>query len=207
MSHETLGKASLPIMLFDERKLTPSFGYVFDSRWLDLHDSLLSILWKFIKMNSVPGHMILMQLAKAEIDPYVGIAVCKSEIDIKRLHRDLGLPLKVILESITPSLLGNAICPYFRFCRHCLNRGYHGTAYQFQSVIRCPIHREILESQCRKCGMSTPYHLNALLLNSPFRCAYCSKFYGASAPNFVNKLTLQRVARRAIARTRILRCS
>jgi hypothetical protein len=26
---------SLPIMLFDERKLTPSFGYVFDPKWLD----------------------------------------------------------------------------------------------------------------------------------------------------------------------------
>ena len=25
---------SLPIMLFDERTLTPSFGYVFDPKWL-----------------------------------------------------------------------------------------------------------------------------------------------------------------------------
>jgi hypothetical protein len=206
MLHEMMGMAPLPIMLCDQRKLTPSFGYVFDPRWLDLHDSLLSILWKFIKMNSVSGHLIVMQLAKTDVDPYEGIAVCKFEIDMQRLHVDLGLSLKVIRESITPNLLGNATCPNFRFCRRCLNRGYHGTAYQFESVIRCPLHGDILETRCRSCGMSTAYHLNVSILNSPFRCKYCSNLYGTNTPNFIHKSTFKRISRRAITRTRILRC-
>lgn len=35
--------ATLSIMLFDERKLTPSFGYVFDRKWLDPYESIVSI--------------------------------------------------------------------------------------------------------------------------------------------------------------------
>ncbi len=62
-------------MLFDQQKLAPSFGYIFDLSWLDIHDSLLSILWKFIKMNGVPGPVVLRLLAKTDIDPYDGMLV------------------------------------------------------------------------------------------------------------------------------------
>jgi len=196
----------LPIMLFDQQKLAPSFGYVFDLSWLDVHDSLLSILWKFIKMNGVPGHVVLRLLAKTDIDPYDGIAVCQSEMNLKRLQQDFGLSAKVIRDSFTPALLGNAISPHFRFCRRCLSRGYHGTPYQFQSVMRCPIHADLLETQCRFCGKSSPYHLNAMLLNSPFRCGYCSKRFGTCAPDFAHRLPLKKSARRAITRARILHC-
>lgn len=206
MLHEMMGRAPLPIMLFDQRKLTPSFGYVFDPGWLDIHDSLLSILWKFIRMNRISGHMITMQLAKTDIDPYVGVAVSESEIDIRRLHKDLGLPLRLIRNSITPNLLGNATSPYFRYCRLCLNRGYHGTAYQFQSLTRCPIHGTIFETRCRSCGQAKAYHFDACLLDSPYRCGYCSNLYGTYMPNFAHKSTLKRISRTAITRARILRC-
>jgi hypothetical protein len=157
-------------------------------------------------MNDVTGHMVLLQVAKIGIDPYIGVAVSKSEFDSERLRRDLGLPLKVIRESVTPDLMKNAVCPYFRFCKLCLNRGYHGTAYQFQSVIRCPIHGDLLETQCRTCGKSTAYHLNAFLLNFPFRCGHCLKFYSTTGPRFIHKTTLKKLSRTAITRARILHC-
>jgi hypothetical protein len=45
-----------------------------------------------------------------------------------------------------------------------------------------------------------------MLLNSPFRCGYCSKRYGTFAPDFAHRLPLKKSARRAITRARILHC-
>ena len=59
---------SLPIMLFDERALRPSFGYVFDPKWLDPFESIVSILWKLARMNRLSGQAITTQLAKSDID-------------------------------------------------------------------------------------------------------------------------------------------
>lgn len=52
MRHEILdtGRAApLPILVFDERRLTPSFGYVFHRKWVDPEESIVSILWKFVR--------------------------------------------------------------------------------------------------------------------------------------------------------------
>lgn len=35
----------LPILTFDERKLSPSFGYFFDARWLAPYESIVGVLW------------------------------------------------------------------------------------------------------------------------------------------------------------------
>jgi hypothetical protein len=70
--------AGLPIMVFDDRTLTPSLGYVFDRRWLDPFESIVSIAWKFARMNRLSGQMITMQLAKSAIDPYEGVAPCRG---------------------------------------------------------------------------------------------------------------------------------
>ena len=42
-----LPSAPLPILTFDKAALRPSLGYVFDARWLDPYESLVSMLWKF----------------------------------------------------------------------------------------------------------------------------------------------------------------
>ena len=65
---------SLPIMLFDERTLTPSFGYLFDPKWLNPFESIVSILWKLARMDRLSCQAITTQLAKTDIDPYEGVA-------------------------------------------------------------------------------------------------------------------------------------
>jgi hypothetical protein len=80
---------SLPIMLFDERKLTPSFGYVFDPKWLDPFESIVSILWKLARMNRLSGQTIVTQLASTSVEPYEGAAAQRSEID-RGLKSHLG---------------------------------------------------------------------------------------------------------------------
>ncbi len=64
----------LPILTFDEARLSPSHGYIFDSRWLRPHETILGIAWKFARMNALPGHIVAKQLlALRTINPYEGI--------------------------------------------------------------------------------------------------------------------------------------
>lgn len=151
---------SLPIMLFDERALMPSFGYVFDPKWLDPFESIVSILWKLARMNRLSGQAITMQLAKSDIDPYEGVAARRSEIDLCRLHLTLGLPLKLMRDSVLPDGLQAAGGPHFRYCRKCLCRGYHSVVHQVGANKCCPVHGNMLEIACHTCGVKAAYRLN-----------------------------------------------
>lgn len=102
---------TLPIMLFDDRKLKPSFGYVFDSNWLEPHESIVSILWKYARKNRLPGHLIIVQLTKKPIDPYEGIAACERQVDIREARHALGLRLKMRRESMFSEALQRSGCP------------------------------------------------------------------------------------------------
>lgn len=195
--------ASLPIMLFDERKLTPSFGYVFDSKWLDPYESIVSILWKLARMNRLSGHMIAERLAKTQVDPYEGVAARRSEVDMRRLHHALKVPLNIVRAALLPDALQRSSSPYFRYCRKCLNRGYHGVAHQLESMGRCPIHGGLLEVGCRSCGSLTPYRLNAYLLDAPYRCGNCRSLYSSCVPTLLNKPPLSKKARIVITRLRL----
>jgi hypothetical protein len=199
---------SLPIMLFDERKLTPSFGYVFDAKWLDPHESIVSILWKLARMNRLSGHLITAQLSRSSIDPYEGVAASRSEVDMRRLRQALRLPLNIVRASLLPDALQRIGSPYFRYCRKCLYRGYHGVVHQLETVKRCPVHGcDLLEEACRYCDSRTPYRLNAYLLDGPYRCGNCRSLYSSRVPSLLNKPALSKKARTAITRLRLNHCS
>lgn len=194
---------ALPIMLYDERTLTPSFGYVFDPKWLDPYESIVSILWKLVLMNRLSGHMVISQLAKdRNIDPYVGIAPSQSAVDIRHLHHALGLRLKILRSSLARDSSMSDRSTYFRYCRKCLWRGYHGVVHQSEMVKACPVHGCKLEDQCGNCGARTPYWLNACLLDTPYRCGSCRKLYASCSPSIANRRPLGRKACVAITRLR-----
>lgn len=194
---------ALPIMLFDERKLTPSFGYVFDRKWLDPYESIVSILRKLARMNRLSGQMLTTQLAKTNIDPYEGVTARRSDVDLYRLHLALGLPLKLVRDSVLPDALQAAGGPYFRHCRKCLCRGYHSVVHQIGFNKCCPVHGDQLEDACRTCGAKAPYRLNVALLDAPYRCGNCGHLYGASPPSSLpNKRSFNKKARIAITRLR-----
>jgi hypothetical protein len=193
---------TLPIMLFDERKLTPSFGYIFDPKWLDPHESIVSILWKLARMNALSGHMITTQLAKTSIDPYEGVEACRSQVDMRRLDHTLGLQLKIVRASLIPDALQTISSPWLRYCKKCLCRGYHGVVHQMETVGRCPVHGSVLEVACGHCGSRTPYRLNAYLLDAPYRCGNCRSLYSSCMPSISTKRPLSKKARTAITRMR-----
>jgi len=95
---------------------------VFDPKWLDPFEAIVSILWKLARKNRLSGQAITTQLAKSDIDPYEGVAARRSEVDLCRLHLALGLPLKLVRDSVLPDTLQAAGGHHFRYCRKCLCR-------------------------------------------------------------------------------------
>ena len=190
-------------MTFDERKLTPSFGYVFQSKWLDPQESIVSMLWKFALMNALSGHVIVRQLATAGIDPYEGVEARRAEVDMRRLRGALGLRLNLVRSALIPDSLRKITSPHFRFCAKCLCRGYHCVVHQLDTVHQCPIHGAWLQAACPRCGQPAPYRLNARLLDAPFRCAGCRSFYGLGPPKFLKRRQLVQKERAAVTRLKL----
>lgn len=85
-----------PILTFEENKLSPSLGYLFKRHWLNPFESVVCILWKFARMNRLPGHMVVAHVARRQIDPYEGCAATAAELDIRLTAASLGLAQKTI---------------------------------------------------------------------------------------------------------------
>jgi hypothetical protein len=179
--------ASLPILTFEEAQLSPSFGYVFDRKWLDPHESIVSILWKFARMNALAGHLVAAHCANKIIDPYEGVEITRKAIDIRTLCHTLGLPRKIVRGAITPRFRTGRSSVYLRYCSRCLTSGYHSVVHQIEMVQQCPRHGDYLEVACRSCEEPTPYRLNARLLDAPYRCANCRSLLATSHPSFVRR--------------------
>jgi hypothetical protein len=112
--------------------VAPALGYLFNSKWLDPYESLISILWKFEKANALPG-IVVARLIRPDIDPYDGFAPQLGEVDVGRLHDVLGLPTKALRAALlerTERRRRNS--DVFRHCRHCIARGYHSVLHQIE---------------------------------------------------------------------------
>ena len=162
---------SLPILIYDERRLTPALGYVFPANWVRPHESLLCMLWKFALQNAIPGHDLASQIARFKIDPYEGIAARKENVDTQQLAKLLGISRRNVSAGLLHSL---HTAPHLRFCERCLTVAYHCIVHQVTWITHCPIHPSYaLQSSCPRCGEQVPYHFNARVFDAPFRCANC----------------------------------
>ncbi len=172
----------LPILAFDEQAIRPQLGYWFDHRWIDPYESLVSIMWKFARANSIPGYLLARKVCGSGIDPYEGILPLRETVQWRWLHREYRVPRGVLRESMVAASRQPALCAELRYCRRCLNRGYHATIFQLVSQTRCPIHDERLQAACRHCGCTIAYRLNALLLDSPYVCSVCRSRLSGTIP-------------------------
>ena len=196
-----MSAATFPILTFDEARLSPSLGYVFDPQWLDPYESVVSMLWKHAWMNRLAGHVVVGHIAKRPVDPYEGIAATPAELDIRHIARALGVPLKTVRTALQRPGWRRGWCPHLRFCPRCMSRGYHSVVHQFGCEPQCPIHGCWLDTECRGCGATSAYRIDARLLGAPFRCAQCRLPYARTSTNFARRPPLPKRARTAITRT------
>lgn len=164
---------SLPILTFDEHVLSPRFGYVFHPRWLDPYESIVGMLWKFVRVNRLAGHMVVMQLSRQPIDPYAGIEPC--DVDVRGVARLLRVTQRSVRSGVARPGVAGTQC--LRFCPRCVALGYHGAAHQIERFGRCPAHDCPIETVCRQCGRTSGFRLDAQLLDAPFRCRHCRRYY------------------------------
>ena len=63
---------TLPIMVFAPNLLRPQLGYIFDVDWVEPYESLVGILWKYVKMNSFATPWLVEQIINSAlpVDPY-----------------------------------------------------------------------------------------------------------------------------------------
>ena len=196
---------SLPILLYDERQLTPALGYVFESAWVTPEESILSILWKFAYMNSISGQALVSQASIQVIDPYEGCEFTHETVDVSRVAQTLQLPYHIIETGLGSAAQKYSQSAHFRWCMLCLRRGYHSAIHQFECVRRCPAHQVFLETACRYCHEPTAYRLQAKMLDSPFRCCQCGVRYCISAQPFYRPSQFAAIPFQKFRRARTLR--
>ena len=168
---------SLPILTFDGADVAASFGYVFDASWVAPFESIVSMLWKFGRMNGLAGSRVVGQLSATPLDPYEGVPASAAGVDVRRVARLLGLTQKAVRSGLGSRTGRRAMNLRLRHCARCMRGGYHSVVHQFLDAMQCPIHGDWLEEGCRGCGHASDYWLDAQLLDAPFRCARCRRPY------------------------------
>jgi hypothetical protein len=171
---------SLPILTLDERVLSPRFGYVFHAAWLEPFESILGMLWKFVRVNGLSGAAVVAQLGRAPVDAYSGLEASPTEVHTRVVARLLRITHSQVLAGFirTDGEEGRA----FRYCPRCLSMGYHGVAHQMERHRSCPAHHCALEQRCRSCGCGSVYRLDARLLDGPYRCRHCRRYFASPVP-------------------------
>ncbi|MBC8641243.1 TniQ family protein [Caballeronia sp. EK] len=167
-----LHELKFPILTIDESSLSPALGYLFQKRWVYPHESLVSILWKFERANALSGAMVARFMGP-DIDPYEGVAPYRDLIDLHHLCEHLRLPADIVRMAVIDRMGKQRYSDVFRFCRRCLSHGYHSVLHQLESITRCPGHRTVLESVCRRCSHQAAYRICAQSLEARYRCANC----------------------------------
>jgi hypothetical protein len=156
--------------------VTSQLGYVFQRRWLQPYESIVGLLWKFARLNRLPGHAVAAHLCARTIDPYEGIE--PFDIDVRLVAQMLDIAHKSVSAGIGKTF--DSTSPHLRYCPRCLNQGYHAHAHQLLRIRLCPIHEKPLLTLCRHCGRTSAYRLDAQLLDAPFRCRHCRGYHTRS---------------------------
>src|SRR3982751_1751665 len=88
---------SLPILTLDERVLSPRFGYVFQAHWLQPYESIVGMLWKFVRANRLSGAAVVAQIGFGGTDPYEGLEPTSKQVDCRVVARLLHVKRSSVL--------------------------------------------------------------------------------------------------------------
>jgi hypothetical protein len=65
-----------------------------------------------------------------------------------------------------------------RYCRECLDDGFHAAVYQLRDVEACPVHQCGMYEFCPHCRGLLPYVLGPALFAEAFCCGHCGGYLG-----------------------------
>ena len=125
---------ALPIMLYDEQRLTPAWGYVFNCAWVNLDESIVSILWKFARLNAIAGPVVVSLAARKTIDPCEGVAFTPEHIYIERLANTFHLSTRLLGIALASKVDPMRMSSQLRWCPACMREGYHSVVHQFECI-------------------------------------------------------------------------
>lgn len=160
--------------MLNDGVLDARFGYVFHRQWIQPYESVVSMLWKLGRANLMSGHAMFAQVSADGDDPYRGIAI--GDLRVPAMARLLQVGHGPVRDGMMLPF-GESVS--IRYCQRCISLGYHSVVHQRLRYDRCPIHSLPLLQGCRSCGRSSLYHLDAQLLDAPFRCRHCRARYSA----------------------------
>ena len=139
----------LPILTLDEHVLSPRFGYVFQARWVEPYESVLGMLWKFVRANRLSGAAVVAQIGTAPTDPYEGLEPVATQVDCRVVARLLQIRLSSVVAGLLRPHQDRRTA--FKYCARCLAWGYHGIIHQAEGRRVCPVHRCAMHERCRHC--------------------------------------------------------
>jgi hypothetical protein len=186
------------ILPFDQARLNPSPGYIFNPRWLDPYESVVSMMWKFAWINGLDGKTVVRHFALRSVDPYEGVEASRTELDVRKIAAALGVTQKTVHAALgRPGRSGSAM---LRYCPKCIRRTYHSVVHQFSYEQQCPAHRCLLREACPQCGAMNPYRIDAGTLDVPFGCPKCRDKH-TQRSNFIHRRPMSKRALVAITGT------
>jgi hypothetical protein len=160
----------------------PGEGATYTRRpeWTHSLESLWSILAKWQFVNRLPYWSLarcVSALSRANLYEGVDLRVLES-FDLQALAECTGVPHGALCGGACVATLACSglafACTSLRWCRACMNEGFHATLFQFMPITRCPIHRDRLIDVCPRCRNAIHYRLDTAFAANPLACPNCS---------------------------------
>jgi hypothetical protein len=137
-------------------------------------------LSKFSLCNRLSGAQLteLFAARDAKGDHLVPDLRRKENWNASALQAILECPWSVLSQgfcSTAPRQVLARVSPLLRYCKPCLQMGFHAAWFQWLSAERCPLHRTLLKSGCFDCSAPIPYVVGECLAASPLICRACAR--------------------------------
>lgn len=146
--------------------------------WSTAGESMWMRLSKFSLCNRLTSH----ELSNLVLLPPKQIST--NGVDLRRADRFDPVRLRDLLQ-ISPTDVTTAFCyntpgltnasTELRYCRECLQQGFHAAWFQWRFIVRCPLHQRALRLGCPGCTGPIQYTLQGNMAEYPLVCARCGK--------------------------------
>jgi hypothetical protein len=146
--------------------------------WSTVGESMWMRLSKFSLLNRLTLHELssLVLLPRKEI-PTNGVDLRRADrFDPARLGDLLAASPADVIAAFCYTTPGPPVASAeLRYCRECLQQGFHAAWFQWRFITRCPLHHRALRLGCPGCARPIRYTLQRDMAEHPLACVQCGK--------------------------------